>query len=314
MAIEVLFFLPALALVVLANYTEKRRNLVVLTQIFLLLLVVMTIAGGFLFSALNLPSFGFGDLKAFGFGIFITGLASLIFFLKNVRMFLSRLIPIDPGSWLHATGLVFATMLVGFSLATTISIDIGSMAEGMAIDMATIIFQGVFFVLLSLLGVGWLTRKKLRSSLERLGLEGLTIKQFLLSLGFLGLIFAVLIIISAIALVTDPGLMEGADDTTIQLLGGRITLLIALIVSLSAGIGEEILFRGATQPRFGIYLTAFVFAISHVQYPSLLALAIVFAAGVILGFERKIVNTTACVITHSLFNFIQLAAVAVLSS
>lgn len=308
MALEIVFLLPALALVVLANYTEKRRDLVISTQVLLLLLVAMVAAVGLLISTLDISEAG-----AFGFGMFITGLASLMFFLRNIRVLLAKFIPIDPDSWLHVTGLVFAAMLVGLSLSTAMSMDIKSLAGEITMDMPSMIVQAAFFVLLGLLAVGWLTRRGLKASLERLGLQKLTIRQFLLSLGFLGLIFFVMMVVSIIAIIIDPGMMGDADSITERLLGGRVTLLIALVVSLSAGIGEEVLFRGAVQPRFGIYLTAFIFAVSHVQYPNILALAVVLAAGIILGFERRMVNTTACVVTHSLFNFIQLALLAILS-
>jgi len=36
-----------------------------------------------------------------------------------------------------------------------------------------------------------------------------------------------------------------------------------IVISLCAGIGEELLFRGAIQPFFGIWITAFVFVLIH---------------------------------------------------
>ncbi len=74
----------------------------------------------------------------------------------------------------------------------------------------------------------------------------------------------------------------------------------ALIFGLTVGIGEELLFRGAIQPRFGLVQTAFLFATFHTQYGFTWLLLGVFANGLILGILRNRYGTTACILTHLL--------------
>jgi len=77
-------------------------------------------------------------------------------------------------------------------------------------------------------------------------------------------------------------------------------------MALSAGIGEELLFRGALQPRFGILLTAAVFALGHVQYALSPAIIEVFVIGLVLGWLRQRSNTTTCIAVHAGYNFVDM--------
>jgi len=43
----------------------------------------------------------------------------------------------------------------------------------------------------------------------------------------------------------------------------RLTLLEITFISFCAGVGEEVLFRGAIQPFLGIWLTSFIFVLIH---------------------------------------------------
>ena len=78
----------------------------------------------------------------------------------------------------------------------------------------------------------------------------------------------------------------------------------ALVLGLSAGIGEETLFRGALQPRFRIPLTALVFALGHVQYTLSPAILEIVVIGLALGWLRERSNTTACIVVHTAYNFL----------
>jgi len=98
-------------------------------------------------------------------------------------------------------------------------------------------------------------------------------------------------------------LLESSEDPTMQILG-TITLVTAIIYSLGAGIGEEILFRGAAQPMFGIILTSVLFAVMHIQYFDLLSMSMLFTISVILGYERRFAGTVGCMITHALYDLI----------
>lgn len=97
-----------------------------------------------------------------------------------------------------------------------------------------------------------------------------------------------------------------AGDITTNLFGELTGPLAALAVGLSAGIGEELLFRGALQPRFGIVLTSLLFAVGHAHYGLSPAMAEVFVVGLVLGLVRRRINTTACIAIHAGYNFLDL--------
>jgi hypothetical protein len=86
--------------------------------------------------------------------------------------------------------------------------------------------------------------------------------------------------------------------------------LTAILFALGAGIGEEILFRGAMQPRFGIILSSIIFAVMHIQYFDIVSMGTLFLISATLGYERKMTNTTAAIITHTLYDLVLLLMVA----
>ena len=74
----------------------------------------------------------------------------------------------------------------------------------------------------------------------------------------------------------------------------------ALVLGIAAGAGEEALFRGALQPRYGIVLTSIVFALLHApQYGLNMAVLGLFGVSVVLGVARNRYGTTTAMIAHS---------------
>jgi membrane protease YdiL (CAAX protease family) len=60
-----------------------------------------------------------------------------------------------------------------------------------------------------------------------------------------------------------PFLREPRDFFSNLIRDARVTVWDILFVSLAAGIGEEIFFRGAIQPFLGVWITAFLFVALH---------------------------------------------------
>ena len=87
-----------------------------------------------------------------------------------------------------------------------------------------------------------------------------------------------------------------------------------LWISLSAGIGEEILFRGALQPILGIWWASFIFTLAHFrsgQFHSmnsqkLVYAASVFIAGLFLGYVFIEIGLIAAIVTHVIVNVVSL--------
>jgi uncharacterized protein len=104
--------------------------------------------------------------------------------------------------------------------------------------------------------------------------------------------------------VVDPASLERISQITEMLFGDLLGPLGAVTIGLSAGIGEELLFRGALQPRFGLGITTLLFTVGHVQYELSPALLSVFVIGLVLGIIRQRYNTTVAIIIHAAYNAI----------
>lgn len=312
MVVEVLALLPGVLLLLLANYTEKRKNLRILTQIFLAFAAVFIILEGVLILEMGTLFLSITNVEAYGYGMIITGLLSFLFFLKPIREGLAKVIDIDPDNWLHATALVFAILVMGSSLATALSFDVVSLSREIGLDLVSVIIQDSLFVIVAFFGVGWLIRRDWKKTLKRLGLVKPSLRDIAISLEFVVLLFVFVIGVGLLgALLGGGSVFETESDPTIQMLGG-IGVIGAIVLALGAGIGEEILFRGALQPRLGIIFTSIIFASVHIQYFDPLTLGLLFGVSILLGYERKISNTTACIITHAGYDMIVLLFAALI--
>ena len=65
--------------------------------------------------------------------------------------------------------------------------------------------------------------------------------------------------------------------------------------------GEEVLLRGALQPRLGIVLTALLFGALHVQYqvPGMLVIVLI---GIGLGIVKERTSTSCVILVHVLYD------------
>ncbi len=87
-----------------------------------------------------------------------------------------------------------------------------------------------------------------------------------------------------------------------------------LWISLSAGIGEELLFRGALQPILGIWWASFIFTLAHfrsgefysMNWQKLIYAASVFIAGLFLGYVFLEIGLIAAIVTHTIVNVVSL--------
>jgi membrane protease YdiL (CAAX protease family) len=75
-------------------------------------------------------------------------------------------------------------------------------------------------------------------------------------------------------------------------------------LALVPGICEEILFRGALQPRIGLVATALLFTSIHTEYGFSVAALAIFVIALGLGLVRKYTNTTSSILTHATYNLL----------
>ncbi len=83
----------------------------------------------------------------------------------------------------------------------------------------------------------------------------------------------------------------------------------AAVAAILLAIGEELLFRGAIQPRYGVFLTALAFAGLHTQYGFAVAPLTLFAVGLVLGLARRYGSTTAAILANVCYVVVMLALV-----
>ncbi|HEV2106424.1 MAG TPA: CPBP family intramembrane glutamic endopeptidase, partial [Candidatus Eisenbacteria bacterium] len=80
-----------------------------------------------------------------------------------------------------------------------------------------------------------------------------------------------------------------------------LPVAVSLLLGTSAGVGEELVVRGALQPRAGVLAAALLFACGHVQYTwfGMLTIALL---GVLLGVIRLRAGTTTAIVVHATYD------------
>lgn len=235
-----------------------------------------------------------------------TGLGLTLPLVSRFRQFLARFTPLDPGSAIDLVGLAGLLGIGGF-LALTYAVD-PEPAETGSVAIADLASQFAAFTVLAyvLVGVGiWRTAREANS---RLGLTWPTRRQVGVGVGgvFAGLF--VMVLAGVLTTVFQPDFNQEIEQATEGITQSVSSPIGAVFFGLGAGISEELLLRGAIQPRFGLVLTSILFALLHNQYGISFVLLGVFLMGVVLGLERKYFGTTTAVITHAIFNTIAVLA------
>ncbi len=93
------------------------------------------------------------------------------------------------------------------------------------------------------------------------------------------------------------------EELTKQLLGSLFTTVPGILtLGLAAALGEETVFRGALQPRFGLLITSILFALMHSNYGFSLSTLVVFLVGLALGVVRLRFNTSTSMVVHATYN------------
>ena len=87
-----------------------------------------------------------------------------------------------------------------------------------------------------------------------------------------------------------------------------MTWPLAIAISLSAAVGEEILFRGILQRWVGVWGQAALFGLSHAGYGSVAQLVLPALLGLLFGFMvRRGQSLWTVIAAHFVFNFVQLS-------
>jgi membrane protease YdiL (CAAX protease family) len=329
---NLLLFLPLLAVVIVANFGERhRRSPYVIfrdTRANVLAGKALRYSSYGLLIAINVGLLGFAGLALLNqlvtmlmpeqvepaalaadwWGVAIASLStSFMAFLPlvpAVRRWLSRWLPLDPDSIVHTTALVLAVYQIGLSLGQMALIgDLENLLEaGLALTTWDLLLSAVPLLLFALGGVGLFIRRGGRSTLERLGLFRPTWKHWLAAAGVTILLLAFDFGTRLLWYEVDPAGHDLVAQVTENLFGNLASVGGAMALGLSAGISEELLFRGAVQPRLGLLLTTLLFAVGHLQYGLTVATLEIFVIGLVLGIMRIRTSTTIAIVVHASYN------------
>jgi membrane protease YdiL (CAAX protease family) len=238
----------------------------------------------------------------FDMGLMATAVAAAVLAYKPVRERVSRILPVDPDNPVHALALVLALLLFGTQVTSSAFI---SLAASTPLSVADMIADKASLLILALAGVGLFIRRDFAQAAQRLGLVLPAWWHVVLALAAAGVFLGFSLAMGALSSTLTPDLAKQSDASTQRLLGALLSNPVGIAtLALAPGICEEILFRGALQPRLGIIATALLFASVHTQYALSLDMLAVFVIAIGLGLIRKFTNTTTSAITHVSYNLV----------
>jgi hypothetical protein len=288
------------------------------TGLFTLILFVQQApkgAPGIAVSPVQLAGVGFAGLT----GVLV-GMLALV---PAVRQWAARCTPLEPRSLVHALalGLVAGTIVIGFGqlivlgaqplMLSLLKVDPNFAREIAKSNLQASMLYGLLWTVIgAVFAVGFPLARNARDAFERLGLVKPTLKQVGAALGIAVLLVGVSALLdTAIGGVWRLAGWPRTDASAFEvLIKPLITPAGAVVIGVTAGIGEEVTARGALQPRLGIVLSNLFFTALHAYQYSFDGLLSVFVIGVVLGIVRSRSNTTTACIVHGVYDFILVMA------
>jgi membrane protease YdiL (CAAX protease family) len=251
-------------------------------------------------------------LELFGLGPEETAVAALVvaavtllLLPARLRAVLLRPLGLEPGSAVHVVTVAAMVLTVLSSIVLFVELQ-DEPSASIPFHPTDSLISVATDLALALAGVGFLLTRDLKAVLARLDLRPIRLPQ----VGWAA--------VTALAFNIVVGVMEWTERLVLPSLHaledrfdydfvGLPPLVGAALVSLAAGVGEEILFRGALQPRIGIGLSAALFAILHVQY-QIPGILMIFVVGVALGLVKQRTSTTFTIVVHVVYDLIAFLA------
>jgi uncharacterized protein len=256
---------------------------------------------------------GLGDISWInaGLGLCLPPILGVILLLPPVRRLIAHVVPIDAGRTVHAVALSYSSLVL-VNLLLTLGMGLSNLADtfqssaeaGASYNITALIWvQDLTMLVMALVGVGWLSRRRLQAAVQRLGVVVPTWTQAAVGLAVGLAMVPAILLLEYLARQLGLGANPDVERLTEQMLGPMLTSLPGVLtLGLAAALGEETVFRGALQPRFGLILTAILFALLHSNYGVTLSTVLVFLVGVVLGLLRQRGNTTVSMLTHATYN------------
>jgi membrane protease YdiL (CAAX protease family) len=263
------------------------------------------------------------------FAFFLAGAGA---YLPKVRRVAARWIPgFRAASFIHAVALatvgsltlmLFAPLVVTGNpplLALIRHFSQADFGEG-GVDFASLmadqnvlleqVYSFVWLAPMCVVAVGWPVHRTLPVALRRVGFVVPKLWQVLFGLG-LAVVLAIVMTFADIGIgyVWDLMHWPRTDEKAVEQLFKSMTSVTgAIVIGVTAGVGEELFARGVLQPRLGILLSNLFFTSLHALQYSWDGLLSVFIIGLVLGLVRKKTNTTTSAIVHGTYDFLLVLA------
>jgi len=267
-----------------------------------------------------MPAGGATRIAWAAIGIAAGVVAGAVGFTRAARTAAARWLPLDAGSFVHATALASVIALIVICVVPLLVLGAppalsegasGQTAEQMKNMPAGLLLRATCYFYFWLIAglvffVGFPVARSLPAALRRLGLVVPTVGQVLIAL------------VAAVVLLF---VMDGVDwgigrlwqvlgwpRTDTEAFNGLMTYAMspigAVVVGVTAGLSEEMAVRGVLQPRLGILLSNVVFTALHALQYNWDALLSVFLIGLLLGLVRRRYNTTTSAIVHGTYDYL----------
>jgi membrane protease YdiL (CAAX protease family) len=242
---------------------------------------------------------------AFGLVLLLIALWGIAVCLAPVRRVLARVTRLRPQSAVHTLALVLVGYLVGQGALALSQGGLEGLAENAQPNSVYLVAaQELLFALLALLGVGFVIRRRGRALAQRLGLEKPEPLHWLVGLGWIGILVVLQFLVSLVYAALDPEQSQTLESVNSMLLAQFDTIWEWFFLAIAAGVGEELLFRGALQPVFGLVTTSIMFGLIHVQYGLSPLTLFVALLALILGLIRRNYSTTIAIFVHVGYDFV----------
>jgi membrane protease YdiL (CAAX protease family) len=310
--------LPFLILAVLAQAGERSAWVRVLAYLWLGLLVfgLAILVLGFSVAVLGIGNPALARAQLVVLGSLLLA-APLLF--RGVRVAVARLIPISPDSLPHKIALFFLVYmtLVSFGqlaalggqpplLVLADSEDVLESVRSGTGQLVDRLYFLAWIIPLTVVGAGYPLRRTLRAAVERLGFTRPTRQQVLIGLAMSAVLVGLATLVDqAIALIWQQMGWPTTDlEAFRKLVPGGFSPLSAIVIGITAGVGEEAATRGLLQPRLGKLLPNLAFVSVHAYQYSFDALLSVFLLGLVFALVRSWSSTTIAALVHGAYDFL----------
>jgi membrane protease YdiL (CAAX protease family) len=261
--------------------------------------------GALIFAGVLGPPAPGAPASGFAIGVMVTAGLAAVVASNPARERVAGILHVDPDNPVHTLALVLTVILLGLQIAFLTFVDVLAADQSQPpLTVGDLFAQELPFLIIAFAGIGLWTRRNALEAAARLGVVKPAWWQITLALGAAGVFFAFSQGVGALSQALTPQVAHNVDVTTQHVFGGLNNPAGIAAIALLPAICEEILFRGALQPRLGLVVTALLFTSIHTQYSISFDTLAVFLLALGLGLIRKYTNTTTSAICHATYNLL----------